>query len=463
MSVASDLRVGMYNRISNAPLDALERIGSARLITGLTSDLPRIVLGAQLLPELLTEAVTLLGMLGFLCYLNVDVFWFVLKSILVGVITYQIPVMFAGKYFVLAGKESDTLQESIHGLIQGFKELKLNDEKRLAYFEEILLKNERDLLNAQKIGGTIFSAAASYGQMLCFFAIGAVTFIFVNYHAISDKNLIGVVMALLYITGPIAVILNIVPQIKMARISLSRTTALQNELPDENAQSHETLPPAWDCVRFKKVSYQHRNEDGAAGFKVGDLDLEFRKGEITFIVGGNGSGKSTLSKLLTLHYQPTSGEIYFDDELVSSATINIYRKCIGAIYSDYYLFDRVLAGQQVQERVDHYLRLFDLDQKVTYLNGRFSTLALSDGQRRRMALVAAFLEDKELYLFDEWAADQDPTFKKIFYREILPSLKARGKAVVVITHDDRYFDVADKVLVMADGSIFRTKPEMVEG
>jgi putative ATP-binding cassette transporter len=452
MAVASDLRVKLYERIACAPVATLERMGSARLVTTITTDVPRIVLGAQVLPALLISAVTLLGMLSFLLYLNAEVFWFVLECIFFGAVTFQFPMFLAKRFFVRAGRSSDALQKSVDGLIRGIKELKLNDAKRRAYFETDLIANEQALFHAQKTGNTVMNMANSYGNMICFFAIGAVTFIFVNYHSVRNQDLIGVVMALLYITGPIAVILNMMPQLAVARVSFERVTALLAELPDEGIQPPSTIGN-WKSLRLRQVCYQHHATDESPGFKVGPFDLEFHKGEVTFIVGGNGSGKSTLCKLLTLHYVASAGEIYFGNHLITPETISTYRQDIVAIYSDYYLFDRVLGKIVEQDVVEHYLSVLKLDKKVTYKDGKFSTLLLSDGQRRRMALVAAFIEDKELYLFDEWAADQDPSFKEAFYHEILPSLKAKGKAVVVITHDDRYFHVADKVITMTDGVV----------
>lgn len=452
MNAASELRTNLYNRIAQAPVAALERIGSARLVNTINSDVPRVIMGAQAVPELLVSSVTVIGMLSFLLYLNADVFWFVLKCIFLGAVTYQIPLIFGKRYFVRGGRSADLLQKSVDGLIRGIKELKLNDAKRRAYFESDLLVNETALLDAHKAGNIVMTLANSYGDMICFFAIGAITFIFVNYHAITGEQMIGVTMALLYITGPISAILNRIPHLAMARVAFNRVMALLAELPDED-MAPPGPPKSWQTLRLRQVCYQHHATDDTQGFQVGPLDLEFNKGEVTFIVGGNGSGKSTLCKLITLHYPSTSGQIYFGDTLIDSDTINTFRQDISAIYSDYFLFDRVLGKRVEQADVDHYLAVLKLDKKVQYKDGAFSTLALSDGQRRRMALVTAFIEDKELYLFDEWAADQDPSFKNAFYNEILPSLKARGKAVLVITHDDRYFHLADKVITMADGMV----------
>ncbi|MCB1035646.1 MAG: cyclic peptide export ABC transporter, partial [Acidobacteria bacterium] len=74
-------------------------------------------------------------------------------------------------------------------------------------------------------------------------------------------------------------------------------------------------------------------------------------------------------------------------------------------------------------------------------------------QRKRLALVTALLEDRPVYLFDEWAADQDPEFKEVFYHQLLPELKARGKTAIVISHDDRYYDVADRVVKLDTGRV----------
>lgn len=453
--VASDLRTQMYARIASAPLPALERIGQARMVAALTTDIPRIVNGARTMPDLLINVVTLVGMLGFLLILNVDVFFFVLACIAFGVVTYQIPMLLGRRYFVRSRHAFDGLQESMQGLIQGIKELKLNDAKRRAFFEEVLMGYEHGVRVNEKMGHTLLRVAGTYGDLLNFFVIGCILFIFVNYRLISNVELVGVVMALLYITGPLAMILSYIPQLSLAHVSMQRFMQLSEEIPVEPMAAEQEPATPWQRIQFEQVSYRHLTSQDHH-FLLGPLDLEFRKGQITFVVGGNGSGKSTLSKLITLHYRAGSGRILFGDQQVNDATIGSLRQSICAIYSDYYLFDRVLGlGEHaaLAGQIQHYLQALQLDHKVQYRDGRFSTLSLSDGQRRRMALLAAILEDKELYLFDEWAADQDPAFKAVFYYEILPALRARNKAIVAISHDDRYFDVADQVVTLVDGEV----------
>lgn len=457
IDVTSGLRSRMYDRIARAPLSALERIGTPRLIAALTADVPQIVAGASMLPDVLINFVMLVGMLSFLLILNADVFWFVIGCIAFGILTYQAPIVLGRRYFLRARVSLDGLQESIHGLLNGIKELKLSDSKRQDYFDSVLMAYESQVRRNAKAGHTVVTAASNYGDLLSFFVIGSITFVFVNYRVISTPELIGVIMALLYITTPISVLLHSIPEIAMARVSMQRVAELFQTIPNEDISEKQEDPRPWDRVRFQGVRYHYSGAGDENGFGIGPLNLEIRKGEITFIVGGNGSGKSTLCKLLTLHYRASAGVILFGDHAINDQSIGSYRQSISAIYSDYHLFEQILgdASKGAEATVNHYLTALDLSRKVTYRNGKFSTLSLSSGQRRRMALLASIIDDKELYVFDEWAADQDPTFKGVFYNTILPALKAKGKAVVAITHDDRYFDLADQLIVLSEGQVLR--------
>ena len=122
------------------------------------------------------------------------------------------------------------------------------------------------------------------------------------------------------------------------------------------------------------------------------------------------------------------------------------------IFSDYHLFERLYGTAAVEDRrVFDLLRLMQIEQKTTWMDGRFQNQDLSTGQRKRLALVISLLEDKSIYIFDEWAADQDPAFRRFFYETLLPEMKAKGKTIVAATHDDRYFHVADRTIKMEVG------------
>src|SRR5262249_7237581 len=205
------------------------------------------------------------------------------------------------------------------------------------------------------------------------------------------------------------------------------------------------------------VCHAYEREGEETSFTLGPIDIALRPGELVFLVGGNGSGKTTLAKLLTGLYMPETGELRLNGERVTAERLEHYRQHFAAVFSEFYLFDTLLGmetpGLDAQAR--KYISELHLAHKVKVQDGVLSTTDLSRGQRKRLALLTAYLEDRPLYVFDEWAADQDPQFKEIFYYHLLPELKARGKAVVVIGHDDRYFPVADRIPRIQDCKLVR--------
>jgi putative ATP-binding cassette transporter len=159
-------------------------------------------------------------------------------------------------------------------------------------------------------------------------------------------------------------------------------------------------------------------------------------------------------------YEPEAGEIRVDNKPVSMAERDDYRQQFSAVFFDFYLFERLfgIEAKDLDGESQKYLDLLQLSHKLTIKNGQLSTIDLSQGQRKRVALLNAYLEDRPIYIFDEWAADQDPQFKKIFYYELVPELKNRGKTVIVISHDDRYYGLADRLIKLESGKVESDQP-----
>lgn len=449
------LRKKIYKRISQLPIQKLEQIGPSRLLTALNNDIGRITEGASVIPNILIASSTLFGMLAFLLYLRLEVFVFIICVIAFGAVTYRIPLLFGQRFMMKARNNFDGIQEGIKGLIYGAKELKLNQQKREAYLTENLHEFEDKFSVAQKNGRLFLSLGLNYGTLISFYAIGMITYIMANYYAITQQNLLGIVMVLLYITAPIAAMINSMRGIIMARVAAKKLDALLEEMPVEAIGG---TGDEIDCkqLRMKGVEYAYhglKSEDST--FQLGPVDLTLHQGEVNFLVGGNGSGKTTLAKLLSFHYIPEQGQIYFNDQLVTNENRENFRQSASAIYSDFYLFTKLfgLSSHELDRRAEQGLKQLGLENKVTVKDGEFSSTNLSDGQKKRLALLVTYLEDRSIYIFDEWAADQDPEFKKIFYCSILPELKKLGKMIVVITHDDRYFHLADKLVKMESGKV----------
>jgi putative ATP-binding cassette transporter len=208
------------------------------------------------------------------------------------------------------------------------------------------------------------------------------------------------------------------------------------------------------------MHHYHREKEDET-FLLGPIDLTLRPGELVYLVGGNGSGKSTLAKVITGLYPPAGGEIRLNGTLIGDQNRDDYRQCFSTVFSDYFLFDRIFSrgGPQADRRIQSYLERLHLDHKVSIKDGVFSTTQLSQGQRKRLALLSAYMEDRPFYLFDEWASDQDPLFKEVFYTQLLPDLRSLNRAVLVITHDDRYFGHADRLVKLDYGRILHEGAE----
>lgn len=446
-------RLHLYQRIQRLSLIDMERIGLARLQNLLSADLPQIAESAAILPIVWVSLVTVLGTLAYLLQLDPRIFGIVVACQLAVALSYQAPILFAMRYLRRVRATRDQLQQSIIALIRGAKELKLNAAKAEDFFQHDLAEPEARSIRDRTKGDTIILLAQCYGEMASFLVIGLIVFHLRYVFALTHNELFGIVVAVLYLTGPTESVMSSVRVLLNAGTSVARVSAFYSDLRPEACEGQETIAENWQRLHVKDLHFSYGGQEQA--FSVQGVDLSFERGQTSFIIGGNGSGKSTLSKCLSLHYMPTRGSICFDDQLVGPRSLRSARERISVIYSDYFLFPRLLRDTTPVDmvRVQGYLADLELDKKVQLTADGFSTTDLSDGQRRRLALLVLLLEDRDICIFDEWAADQDPRFKEIFYARILADLKRRGKIVIVISHDDRYFHYADQLIAMENGRL----------
>jgi putative ATP-binding cassette transporter len=251
-----------------------------------------------------------------------------------------------------------------------------------------------------------------------------------------------------------------IPVFSRANVAAENIAVLERTLDRSAGSADARVAPgpvgAFTEITLRQVTFQYDDARGDPSFSIGPMNFSLRAGELVFIVGGNGSGKSTFMKVLTGLYHPRHGAISVDRTAIGPGEASWYRSHYSAVFSDYHLFDDLHGLEHVtKERVDDLLRRMELDQKTEFVNGRFTTVDLSAGQKKRLALIVSILEDRPIMVFDEWAADQDPMFRRFFYEEVLPSLRRQGKAIVAVTHDDRYFSIADRVLQMDYGQFIR--------
>ncbi|MCP5100204.1 MAG: cyclic peptide export ABC transporter, partial [Chloroflexi bacterium] len=281
--------------------------------------------------------------------------------------------------------------------------------------------------------------------------------------AIRNVNLdvlTGFALVALYMKTYVSRLLNALPSWSQAGIILKEIESLGFSLESTNDNDKVNLQPRQTvntnpCLELRGVTHTYTRDLDDSHFTLGPINLRFNAGELTFLIGANGSGKTTLIKLLTSLYTPEKGQIYFNGTLITSEIYEAYRQNFSLVFSDSYLFEQLLGIEEsnLDTKAYQYLVKLQLEHKINIKNGNFSTTNLSTGQRKRLALLTAYLEDRPIYIFDEWAASQDPMFREIFYRQLLPELKAKGKLIIIISHDDHYYDAADRIIKLDYGQV----------
>ena len=274
-----------------------------------------------------------------------------------------------------------------------------------------------------------------------------------------DKaDLAKFVLVLMYLKGPVGQIVLSLPMFSLALVSFRNVAELSEKFssPEPDLISHHAIgePALTDRLTLQGVRYTFSQVGDLEPFSLGPIDFEIHKGETVFITGENGSGKTTLIKLILGLYEPSEGEIRYDGELITNSNRDDYRQNFSAIFFDFFLFEQLIESDPATEaEICRYLERLDIAHKVSVYAGCFTTVDLSAGQRKRLALVETFTEKRPIVVLDEWAAEQDPTFRRIFYREIVPEMKRRGQTLIVVSHDDRYFDAADRLIHIEGGRI----------
>jgi putative ATP-binding cassette transporter len=453
-----ELRMRLSRRILAAPLRQLERLGPHRLLTTLTEDIGSVIELVTLLPQMLTQLAMMVGCLVYLAWLSWELLLVMLGYMVVGLLTHQLPLARSFRYFKLVRQQWDEMYKAFHGLMMGTKELKLNSRRRAAFLAQQLEPAAAGVERNSLKGYAIAMAASNWGQILFFIFIGLLLFGAARILNTETQVLVGYTLAVLFLITPLTILLNQVPSLERAYLAAERIEEIGLSLDETPAESlAPAAPPAapWRRLELVDVAHVYRQNGGGEEFELGPLNLTFRPGELVFLIGGNGSGKTTLAKLLMGLYEPESGEIRVDGRPVTAEERDDYRQQFSVVFYDFYLFERLfgLEAADLDARSRQYLELLQLSHKLQIRDGRLSTLDLSQGQRKRLALLNAYLEDRPVYIFDEWAADQDPQFKQIFYYQLLPDLKARGKTVIVISHDDRYYGLADRLIKLESGKV----------
>jgi putative ATP-binding cassette transporter len=460
-----NLRVDVADKLRRSELKTVNHLGRGKLYSLLSHETNHLSITFPILVEGFQQAILLVIALFYLAYLSWAALVVFMLAVLLGIYGYlHINTSYRDTLQKVAEQQAKLL-DRFGDIIHGSKELRLNRSRSKAIFQ-VFNQQSRATEELLTVAGGRWTYLILLGAVVMFAMLGIVVFIFPNYIAAHSTIIFQLVPTMMFCLTPLTKIVAESPLFLRADVGLQEILSMQKELQaaggiaPASARKASKLFQNFKHITFSEITYHHRDQDGASLFTSGPWDLTLQRGEILFLVGGNGSGKSTALRLLAGLYHRDSGHISVDDTPpLDDVHVAGIRELYAAVFGDFHLFDRLYGLEHVkQEEVDRLIEMMELTGKVKFVDGCFSQLNLSTGQRKRLALIATLLEDRPIYLFDEWAAEQDIHFREVFYTKILPDLKAQGKTVVAVTHDERFWHLADRVIKFDLGAIKWDRP-----
>jgi putative ATP-binding cassette transporter len=449
------VRTRMVEKIANSELLVLDQIGKARIFQSITQDTSLISESQGLLVAACQSAVMIFFTSIYVMTISLPAFLIILGGILAGVVIYMSRQQEVTGLMQASAAAEARFIGMTSDLIDGLKEIKLSRRRGADMLRDLeyVAVSLRDLKIRTM---NLYNRNAVFSQGFYYTLLGIIVFLLPRLLEGFATEVPRLVATILFVIGPLATIVTALPTFTKA--NQAATSLLQLEAEISSITSVSGVSAAPEALPFERMIgcdglRFHYPRDDPAAFQVGPIDLVINRGEITMFVGGNGSGKTTFLKLLAGLYAPSAGNLSLDGQAVTPGRLQDYRELFGAIYNDFHLFPKLYGIAAEADAIDAQIERLGLANKIGYGPDGFSTLGLSTGQRKRVAMLVTLLEDRPILIFDEWAAEQDPDFRRYFYEVLLPELKARGKTLLVATHDDRYFHVADTLVTMELGRV----------
>jgi len=453
-SIISDTRKEIIEQIRHCELQSYEKIEKTGAYNIITLDTQIMADSIITLLYLVNYLLLSAGTLIFLILISTITFGMTACIFIFGALLYAHCIKKAKTLIHEARIKERELFGATRDIIEGFKELKNNDHKNDDFFHQyfkIKSAENRELrikAEHQMIDSYVYTTLIEFGIFI------PIVFIFPVMGLITHQVMIVSITLILFL--PLGAMKDAIPFLVRTGVSIERILEFEHELnqlkKEKSVDVSKEDNKDFSEIKFENICFNYTDNEGRTLFGLNNMTCSFYPEEIVFITGGNGSGKSTMLKILTGLYFPLSGKTIIDGKHVQMAD---HRNLFSAIFSDFHLFDRLygLKDNFNQERLDELMKIMELDHKLTIEDYQFSTLDLSTGQKKRLAMIVSILEDKPIYIFDEWAADQSPRFRKYFYNNLLPSLRNEGKTIIAVTHDDQYFHVADRILKLEYGRL----------
>lgn len=448
----------VVKQILDTPLLKVAKVGKARILASLGSDVRNISFGLLRLPDFLQSSILILCTSAYLCYLSPQIFTLCAIWIIVVFTINNFLMMKVYAYFRKARENDDALQNNYQNILDGHKELLINRYRAKLYYEDEFESNARSKKKNSTLGNLFNNLSSNFTNVALLALVGVEFYLALEFKWASVAEATTIALSILFLRTPLVSMIGSFPTLLLAKIALDKIAKLELDDYKEHFEKTNSIKD-WRQISFKNTSFSYDDN-----FHLNPVNLDLKKGELIFLIGKNGSGKSTFCMLLTGLFKPSEGEIFVDDMKIDDDNLDIYRSLVSAVFSDFHLFTKTLAKEKFadEEKIASWLEFLELKGKTRVEDHELVLTKLSTGQKKRLAMLIALLEERDILVLDEWAADQDPVFRRFFYKKLLPLLKEQGKTIFAITHDDAYFDSADRIFLAEGGNISELKGENIK-
>ncbi len=452
--------VGIADKIRHANTMAFESIGKSKIYTTLHTNTDIILESSKLLAGIGAAVVMILFCAVYIAMMSHSAILAIVIFYLFGVFVYVTNFKRARRLLDDANEQSQRFRGLFSYFLEGFKEIKVDEKKSKDLFINYIKKQSKQAKSSRIRSENQLTVNTVFVQSCYYIIIAMVIFLLPRITTIEPVVIVKIAVVVLFSYGSMTRIVMAIP------LLLKSEHAIKNldQLNDLLSQSTESAKPyngqflnldyTKATINVQDIMFHYSGNEDSSAFSIGPANFEISPGQIIFITGSNGSGKTTLLKLLCGLYQPSQGNLAINGQRIDEKNYDDYRNLFSVIFSDYYIFDRFYGQQRVDDKlVNKMLTRLGLGDRLRWMDGQFSNLNVSAGQKKRLALILGYLDESPYLIMDEVAADLDPLFRKYFYEEFLQQLVSQGKTIIAVSHDDKYFSRADRLINIEQGKI----------